>query len=147
MVKSSKTNIRICVIVLSAFSLLNFNFAAGDELNLNSESSLNLNPLDNINKAGIKSIGAGDTLERFKFNLPLNFNKINIDTNIPISPKFNESQDLPDINLRQFLTPRDISSDDFVGAVKAVVTLVIEIFLLVISITSQILKLILGFLR
>jgi len=72
---------------------------------------------------------------------------INIDTNIPISPKVNESQQtFPDINLKQFLTPKDISSNDLKGAAKAIATLVIEIFLTVISITSQMLRLVLGFL-
>ena len=115
---------------------------------MNFGSSLNLNPLDAVYKAGIKNINTGDMLKGFKFNLPFGLNKINIDTNIPISPKFNESQQaLPDINLRQFLIPKDVSSDDLAGAVKAIATLMIEIFLVVISITSQVLKLILGFLR
>lgn len=128
--------------------LLNFNFAAGEELNLNSKPSLNLNPLDAVNSAGIGGINVGDILEAFKFNFPFDPGKINIDTNIPISPKVNESQQiLPDIGLKQFLTPKDISSDDLAGAIKAILTLVIQIFLVVISVTSQILKLILGFLR
>ena len=127
---------------------LNFNFAAGEELNLNSGPSLNLNPLDAVNRAGIGGINAGDVLDAFKFNFPFDLKNINIDTNIPISPKVNESQQsFPDIDLKQFLTPKDISSDDLKGAAKAIVTLVIEIFLTVISITSQILRLVLGFLR
>ena len=82
------------------------------------------------------------------FFFPFNLKNINIDTNIPISPKVNTSQDkLPDIDLGQFLTPKNVSSDDLGGAVKAIATLVIQIFLVVISVVSQILKLILGFLR
>ena len=108
---------------------------------------MNLNPLDAINRAGIGGINAGDVLDAFKFNFPFDLKNINIDTNIPISPKVNESQQsLPDIDLRRFLTPKDISSDDLGGAVKAIATLVIEIFLVVISVVSQMLKLILGFL-
>ena len=111
--------------------------------------TLNLNPLDAINSAGIGvDINAGDVLNAFKFNFPFNLNKINIDTSIPTSPKINESQrGLPNINLRQFLTPKDISSDNLRGAIKAIVVLVIEIFLVVISIMSQTLRLILGLLR
>jgi len=147
-IRPSKTNTLIGVVVLTGFMLLNFNFAAGEELNLNSKPSLNLNPLDAVNSAGIGGINVGDILEAFKFNFPFDPGKINIDTNIPISPKVNESQQiLPDIGLKQFLTPKDISSDDLAGAIKAILTLVIQIFLVVISVTSQILKLILGFLR
>src|SRR3989338_8332269 len=148
MIRPSKTNTLIGVVVLTGFMLLNFNFAAGEELNLNSKPSLNLNPLDAVNSAGIGGLNVGDILEAFKFNFPFDPGKINIDTNIPISPKVNESQQiLPDIGLKQFLTPKDISSDDLAGAIKAILTLVIQIFLVVISVTSQILKLILGFLR
>ncbi len=150
MVKSSKTYTQISVVILTVFTLLNFNFAQGSELNLNSGPSLNLNPLDAVHNAGIGvDINAGDVLDAFKLNFPFNLNNsINIDTNIPISPKVNTSQDkLPDINLRQFLTPKDVSSDDLGEAVKAIAALIIEIFLVVISVVSQILKLILGFLR
>ena len=128
--------------------LLNFNFAQGSELNLNPEQSLNLNPIDAINRSGIGGIGAGDVMDAFKFNFPFDLKNVNIDTNIPISPKVNESQQtFPDINLKQFLTPKDISSNDLKGAAKAIATLIIEIFLVVISMTSQILRFILGFLR
>jgi len=128
--------------------LLNFNFAQGSELNLNPEQSLNLNPIDAINRSGIGGIGAGDVMDAFKFNFPFDLKNVNIDTNIPISPKVNESQQtFPDINLKQFLTPKDISSDNLKGAAKAMAMLIIEIFLVVISITSQILRFILGFLR
>ena len=137
--------------------LANSNFAVGDQLSwpektlkLNSDAPLNLDPLDTLNSVGIKSIGASDILEGFKFNFPFNVKNLNIDTNIPLSPLKGPSQGLPDsndINLKQFLTPKDVSSDDLKSAVKAIVTLVIEIFLVVISITAQILKLILEFLR
>lgn len=132
--------VRISIFTVSTILIFaDFNFAAGEELNLN--------PLDAVNTAGIKSIDTRDTVKGFKFNLPFSVKNMNIGTNIPISPKFNTSQGISDINLRQFLTPKDISSDDLGKAVKAVITLVIEIFLVVISITSQILKLILEFLR
>lgn len=112
-----------------------------------SVESLNLNPLDAVNKAGVGvNIDAGDVLEAFKFNFPFNLNNINIDTNTPASPKTDPSQALPDIDLRQFLTPKDISSDDLGGAIKAIAALIINIFLVVISVVTQILKLILGFL-
>lgn len=140
----------IRIIILIILVLGNFNFAKGEELKLDSNVSLNLNPLDAVNRAGVGGIGVGDVLDAFKFNFPFDPGKININTNIPISPKVNESQGLPDnndIDLKQFLTPKDISSDDLGGAVKAVITLIIEIFLVVISITSQVLKVILGFLR
>lgn len=134
--------------IIAGFIFVNFGFAAGDSLELNSGPSLNLNPLDAVNRAGVGGIGVGDVLDAFKLNFPFNLNNINIDTNIPISPKVNESlQSLPDINLKQFLTPKDISSDDLGGAVKAVATLLIEIFLVVIAITSQVLNVILGFLK
>lgn len=135
-------NTKLVTFVLSGVLVLgNFSFAKGE--------SLDLNPLNAINEAGVGvNINAGDVLDAFKFNFPFNLNNINIDTNIPISPKVNTSQDnLPNIDLRQFLTPKDVSSDDLGGAVKAVATLIIEIFLVVISVVSQILKLILGFLR
>lgn len=142
-------NIKVIIsVLLCILVLVNFNFAQGNELNLNPESSLNLNPLDAINRAGIGGINAGEVLDAFKFNFPFDLKNINIDTNIPISPKVNESQQsFPGINLKQFLTPKDISSDDLKGATKAIATLVIEIFLVVISITSQVLRLVLGFLR
>src|SRR3989344_2768895 len=141
------------LIIPLVFIFGNFNFAAGlGEEPVRSRvpaETLNLNPLDAINSAGIGvDINAGDVLNAFKFNFPFNLNKINIDTRIPTSPKINESQrGLPNINLRQFLTPKDISSDNLRGAIKAIVVLVIEIFLVVISIMSQTLRLILGLLR
>jgi|SRR3989338_10190224 len=138
---------RIVLLYFYVLMLGNFNFAMGDsELNLNPELPLNLNPLDTVNRVGIKGIGAGELFDAFKLNFPTDL-KLNISTDIPLSPKFNASQDIPDVNLKQFLTPKDISSDDLGEAVKAIATLVIEIFLVVISITSQILKLILEFLR
>ena len=138
----------LLLVVLSVFIFGNFVFAAGETLNVSQELPLNLNPLDTVSSAGIGGIGVGDVLDAFKFNFPFDPGKININTNIPISPKVNESQQtLPDINLKQFLTPKDISSDDLGEAVKAITTLVIEVFLVVISITSQMLKLILEFLR
>ena len=144
--KSKMQNMSSVVLLFILLSV-NFNFAQGSELNLNSESSLNLNPLDAINRAGIGGIGAGEVLDAFKFNFPFNLRNINIDTNVPVSPKINESQQtFPDINLRQFLTPKDISSDNLKGAAKAMAMLIIEIFLVVISITSQALRFILGFL-
>ena len=133
------------ILVLNLLLFGNFNFAVGETLDLNFQP-LNLNPLDAVNSAGIKGIGAGELFDAFKLNFPTDL-KLNISTDIPLSPKFNTSQDVPDVNLKQFLTPKDISSDDLGEAVKAIATLVIEIFLTVISITSQVLRLILGFLR
>ncbi|OGN08180.1 MAG: hypothetical protein A3J46_00895 [Candidatus Yanofskybacteria bacterium RIFCSPHIGHO2_02_FULL_41_11] len=127
----------LCVLIFG-----NFNFAAGE--------TLNLNPIDAVKNAGIRGINAGDVLDAFKFNLFDFPGEININTDIPISPKVNEFQNLPDsndIDLKQFLTLKDVSSDDLGEAIKAVITLVIEIFLVVISVVFQILKLILGFLR
>src|SRR3989338_10044443 len=100
-------NKKIIVVVLSGVLMSgNFVFAQGGELNLNPESSLNLNSTDTVNRAGIGGIGAGDVLDAFKFNFPFDLKSLNIDTNIPISPKVNESQQsLPDIDLRRFLTP------------------------------------------
>ena len=119
-------------------------FATGD---LNSVPILNLNPIDAVNSAEIAGFDVGDLSNVVQIKSLWDFRGLNIDTNIPISPKFNESQGFPGINLKQFLTPKDVSSDDLAGAVRAILTLVIEIFLVVISITSQILKLILEFLR
>jgi len=137
-------------IILVFIFLVNFNFAQGSELNLNPESTLNLNPIDTINRAGIGGIGIGEVLDAFKFDFPFDLKGLNINTDVPTDPQINESQGLLDsdnVNLRQFLTPKDISSDDLKGAAKAIATLTIEIFLVVISITSQVLRLILGFLR
>ena len=146
--KSKIKNQKLGIIPLLALLVFgNFNFAQGETLDLNSSAPLNLNPLDAVNRAGISGINAGEVLDAFKFNFPFDLKNINIDTNIPISPKVNESQQtFPDINLKQFLTPKDISSNDLKGAAKAIATLVIEIFLTVISITSQMLRLVLGFL-
>lgn len=130
-------------IIAMVLTSWNFSFAAEDE----NELDLNFDLLKSINAAGVQSMDTQEILKGLKFNLPLNLNKININTNIPVSPRANTSQDLLDIHLRQFLTPKNVSSDDLVGVIKAVATLVIEIFLVVISITSQILKLILEFLR
>lgn len=147
--------ILLFILILAAGDL---DFAIGQELELNSGLPLNLNPLDVLNSAGIKGVdlGSGEFLKGLKFGLPI-FPpdlKFNINTNIPLSPKLNESQQTfpagfspGDINLKQFLTPKDISSNDLAKAAKAIITLVIEIFLTVISIVSQILKLILEFLR
>ncbi len=146
MAYSSKIIFGLIVLV---FLTGNSGFAQGEELNLDFQPSLNFNPLDNLNSAGVvPNISTGGLLEGFKFNLPFDISNLNIDTNVPMSPKANESQQsFPDINLKQFLTPKDLSSDDLGGAIKAVVALIIEIFLVVISIAAQILKLVLEFLR
>lgn len=130
----------LIILIAGVFVLAN-NSAAGQELNLD--------PQETINRAGItgiKGINVGQALNRFQFNLPSSWEKINVGTSIPVNI-VNTSQGLPDIDLKQFLTPRDISSDDLTGATKAIVELIIEIFLVVISITAQILKLVLEFLR
>lgn len=136
-------------ILVISFVFGNFNFVKGESLNLNPGTSLDLNPLEAVNKAGVGvNIDAGDVLDAFKINFPFNLNNINIDTNTPLSPKFNTSQEtLPNIDLKQFLIPKDISSNDLVGAVKAIAALVINILIVVMSVVMQILKLILGFLR
>lgn len=138
-------------IFLYVFSFLIFaglNFAKAEELDLNLQPSLNLKPLEIFGNAGIKSINIQDIFKNFKLNLPFNFNSVNIDTNIPLSPKVNESQQtFPDINLKQFLMPKNISSNDLGEAIKAMAMLIIKIFLVVISITSQMLRLVLEFLR
>ena len=131
-------------------------FSIAEELNFNPDLQLNLNPSDAVKSVGIGGFDAGDILEGFKFISPFNLNNLNIDTNTPISPRMQEphqglpavsgESNLPEINLKQFLTPKDISTDDLGEAVKSVISLVIEIFLVVISIVSQILRLILGFL-
>ena len=48
---------------------------------------------------------------------------------------------MPEINLRQFLSPSGISKDDLIGAIKALVTLVFNIFITVISVVYQIIML------
>lgn len=137
-------------IFLYVFSFLIFaglNSAKAEKLDLNLQPSLNLKPLEIFGNAGIKSINTSDIFKNFKLNLPFNLNSVNIDTNIPLSPKVNESQQtFPDINLKQFLTPKNISSNDLGGAIKAMAMLIIKIFLVVISITSQMLRLILELL-
>jgi len=143
--------LRILIIIL--LLLGNFSLAQGSELNLNSEFgsslSLNLNPFDAINSAGIDGINTKDIVNAFQFNFPFNLQGLkNINTNIPISPKSNPSNEkLPNVNLKQFLSPKDISSNDLAAAIKTITILIIEIFLVVLSVTYQILKLILGFLR
>lgn len=164
-------DIRVYILIFTISIILifgNFSFAVGEELIplevasprssrlaleararllTGPEPSLNLNPQDAVDKINIGGFGAGDLVEAFKFKFPfdLNLKGVNIDTNIPISPKVNESQGPSGINLRQFLTPKDISSDDLGGAIKAIFTLIINIFLVVISITAQMLKLLLEF--
>lgn len=139
MMRTAKNHILIFALIVFIFG--NFNFAKGNI------TELNLNPMNTINNAGITGISTEDIWKEFKFNFPFDLNKVNINTNIPLSPKFNTSQDIPNIDLRQFLTPKDVSSDDLGKAIKAIITLVIEIFLEVIYITSQVLKLVLEFLR
>ena len=142
--------LRIIFCVVGLLLFVNFSFAAG-ESDLNLSPNLNLNPLDVVSSIGIGGFDAFDTEDIFKgFQLKFtsSVKNLNIDTNIPISPKSNTSVPGPsDIDLKQFLTPKDVSSDDLGEAIKAVITLVIEIFLVVISIISQILRLVLGFLR
>lgn len=134
--------------ILFIFGVLNFKFVMAQELKLNPEVPLNLNPVDAVTGAGIRTLNTGQILNnRFQFNLPSSWEKININTNIPVNPQIKESQALPAIDLKQFLTPKNISSSDFGQAIKAIAVLVIEIFLVVISVVSQILKLVLGFLR
>lgn len=121
------------IFLISIMLSANFGFAAGDKFN----------SLNTLNQVGIQN---------FKFKLPFGFDprSININTNIPITSLKESSRDMvaiPNIDLKQFLTPKNISSGDLGEAAKAVITLVIEIFLVVISITSQVLKLILEFLR
>ena len=136
-------NILLLLVILTLIILGNVSFAA--------ENSLNLNPLDAVNSIGIggfDAFNAQDVFKSFKLEFPGGFKNLNIDTNIPISPKFNKSVPGPsDINLKQFLTPKNISSDDLLKAAGALIAFIIEIFLVVISITAQMLRLVLGFLR
>src|SRR3989344_778069 len=82
---------RIVLLYFYVLMLGNFNFSMGDsELNLNPELPLNLNPLDTVNRVGIKGIGAGELFDAFKLNFPTDL-KLNISTDIPLSPKFNAS--------------------------------------------------------
>lgn len=133
----------LLLVILTLIILGNVSFAA--------ENSLNLNPLEAVNSIGIggfDAFNAQDVFKSFKLEFPGGFKNLNIDTNIPISPKFNKSVPGPsDINLKQFLTPKNISSDDLLKAAGALIAFIIEIFLVVISITAQMLRLILGFLR
>jgi len=135
--------LRIIFCVVGLLLFVNFSFAAG-------ESDLNLSPnvISNIGIGGFDAFDTEDIFKGFQLKFTSSVKNLNIDTNIPISPKSNTSVPGPsDIDLKQFLTPKDVSSDDLGEAIKAVITLVIEIFLVVISIISQILRLALGFLR
>lgn len=135
--------LRIIFCVVGLLLFVNFSFAAG-------ESDLNLSPnvISNIGIGGFDAFDTEDIFKGFQLKFTSSVKNLNIDTNIPISPKSNTPVPGPsDIDLKQFLTPKDVSSDDLGEAIKAVITLVIEIFLVVISIISQILRLALGFLR
>lgn len=139
-----KLNLIQSIIFGYVFIFLNLGFISAQELELNTTVPLNLNPLDAVNKAGIKNLDTGQVLDRFQFNLPFNWNNININRTTPSNTT---NQSIPDIDLKKFLTPKDVSSNDLGDAAKAIFTLVIETFLVVISIVTQILTVILGFLR
>lgn len=48
------------------------------------------------------------------------------------------SNSMPQINLRQFLSPSGITKDDLIGAIKALGILVLNIFITVVSVVYQI---------
>ena len=65
---------------------------------------------------------------------------VNIDTNIPISPLKESSGDFNTLKLKNIVNTDNFSGQDAVGAIKAIIVLLINLFFVVIDIVIAVLK-------
>lgn len=108
--------------------------------NPTTEFKLDFNQTDNLNKI---TLPIGDLLNDALKGLRLD-QKMNISTNIPISLIKNPSQN---IDFSKFFSSSSVTSNDLMSFLKEASITGINLTILVISITSQILKGILGALK
>ena len=102
------------------------------------EFPLNLNPLDQINQINGITLPVNDLInEAIK---GLRFDQvINISTGIPLSPIKSPSQNI-DFNFNTFFGSSRVSSNDITSFLKEAAITGINLSLLIISITTQVLK-------
>lgn len=102
-----------------------------------SEFKLDLNPMDKINDISTPADNLiKEIIKGFRINP-----SINIGTEAPSSPIKNSSQD---IDFNRFFSSSTVSSNDITSFLKEAVITGINLTILVISITTQVLKGILG---
>ena len=109
----------------------------------NSEFKLDLNPLDSTNKLNDITLPVNnlinDTLKGLRFN-----QNMNIGTGTPVSPIKNASVN---IDFDKFFSSSKVSSNDITSFLKEAAVTGINLSILVISITSQVLKGLLSVLK
>ena len=109
----------------------------------NSEFKLDLNPLDSTNKLNDITLPVNnlinDTLKGLRFN-----QNMNIGTGTPVSPIKNASVN---IDFDKFFSSSKVSSNDLTSFLKEAAVTGINLSILVISITSQVLKGLLSVLK
>lgn len=111
--------------VIDATTPVNFSKSA--------EFNLDLNSLDKINEI---TLPVNDLINNAIKGLRFNQN-LNIGTGIPVSPIKNPSQT---IDFNKFFSSSKVSSNDLTGFLKEAAVTGINLTILVISITSQVLK-------
>lgn len=106
---------------------------------------LDLNPLDSIGQLNDITLPVNDLInEAIK---GLKFDRvINIGTGIPLNPVKSSSQNL-DFNFNKFFSSSRVTSNDLTSFLKEATITGINLSLLIISITSQVLKGILSVLK
>ena len=108
-----------------------------------SEFKLELNPMDSVNKLNDITLPVNnlinDTLKGLRFN-----QNMNIGTGIPVSPLKNPSVN---IDFNKFFSSSKVSSNDLTSFLKEAAVTGINLTILVISITTQVLKGLLSVLK
>jgi len=132
--------------ILNSFGIGRINFSAhayfySDEIPSSrsypsSESKLELNPMDGINKLNDITLPINnlisDTIKGLRFN-----QNLNIGTGIPVSPIKSPSVN---IDFNRFFSSSTVSSNDLTSFLKEATVTGINLTILIISITSQVLK-------
>lgn len=115
---------------------INFSNAYETSSSRSSEFKIDLNPMSSINKLDDITLPVNDLINDALKGLRFNQN-LNIDTGIPVSPIKNSSMN---IDFTKFFGSSTVSSNDLTSFLKEAVVTGINLSILVISITSQVLK-------
>ena len=133
-------NITIITIIFVSIFITNIFFARNTSSYSARPAQLELNPNQTTNEIS-------NSLDKLIQNVFQGFSggkNINIDTNIPLSPTKEVSSDFSGLKLNDIFNAKNLSSQDIVGAIRAILVLLINLFFVVINIVIEILKGLLG---
>lgn len=115
-------------------------------INQSTELKLDLNPLDSVGQINEITLPVNDLINNAIKGLKFD-QVVNIGTGIPLSPMKSPSHNIDFSNFSKFFSSSKVSSNDITSFLKEAMVTGINLTILIISITSQILKGLLSVLK